>query len=267
LAVPDVTSASILTDWLIAHSGLALLVFARTLGLAWTAPALSTSGLDMRFRIVLAILLALVLVPAIAGDVPVELGWQAGMTEVLVGAGIGWSASLVIAGARQAGEIVGAQAGLSAAALFDPEAGDDLTALGHLYGLVALGVFLALDGPLVLVRALVESYRVIPAGGASLSLTKEAARFAFERVGEALLLALRGAAPAAVALALAGMALGLLGKAAPSLQLMALAMPVRAALGMVMVVVSLATLVATLTLAWGGWPGSWTSLSLSPGGG
>ena len=62
-------------------------------------------------------------------------------TEVLVGAGIGWSASLVIAGARQAGEIVGAQAGLSAAALFDPEAGEDLTALGHLYGLVALGVF------------------------------------------------------------------------------------------------------------------------------
>src|SRR5205823_4880255 len=81
-------------------------------------------------------------------------------------AALGLSAALVVAGARQAGELVGAQAGFAPAALFDPEAGDEMTALGHLYGLVALGVFLALDGPLALVRALVESYRVIPPGGA-----------------------------------------------------------------------------------------------------
>jgi flagellar biosynthetic protein FliR len=257
------TLASTSIDWLITHAGLALLVFARTLGLAWTAPALSTSGLDVRFRIGLALLLALVLVPAIGGEIMVESGWTACAAELLVGAGIGWSASLVIAGARQAGEIVGMQCGFSAAALFDPDAGDDLTALGHLYGLIALGVFLALDGPLVLVRNLVESYQVIPPGGAA--LTEDAARFAFERVGETLLLALRLAAPAAVALALAGLALGLLGKAAPSLQLMALAMPARAALGVVLVIASLAALVATLALAWNGWPGTWPNLS--PGGG
>ena len=62
--------------------------------------------------------------------------------------------------------MVGCQAGLSPAALFDPEAGDGMTPLGHLYGLVALGVFLALDGPTQLVVALAESYRWIPAGGA-----------------------------------------------------------------------------------------------------
>ncbi len=242
------TLASPLIDWWIAHAGLALLVFARTLGVAWTAPALSTYCLDLRFRIGLALLLALVLVPAIGGEVSLEPGWTACVAEGLVGAGIGWSASLVIAGARQAGEIVGMQAGFSAAALFDPEAGDDLTALGHLYGLIALGVFLALDGPLMLVRALVESFHVIPAGGAV--LTEDAARFAFERVGETLLLALRGAAPAAVALALAGLALGLLGKAAPSLQLMALAMPARAgARECVRVIASLASIVATRSLS------------------
>jgi flagellar biosynthetic protein FliR len=258
-----VTYASTHIDWLIANAGLALLVFARTLGLAWTAPALSTFGLDLRFRIGLALLLALVLVPAIGGEALLEPAWTAYVAELLVGAGIGWSASLVIAGARQAGEIVGVQAGFSAAALFDPEAGDDLTALGHLYGLIALGVFLTLDGPLMLVRTLVESYRVIPAGAAV--LTEDAARFAFERVGETLLLALQAAAPAAVALALAGLALGLLGKAAPSLQLMALAMPARAALGVVLVIASLGSLVATLALAWNGWPGPWPNLS--PGGG
>ena len=173
------------------------------------------------------------------------------------GGGLGWSAALIVAGARQAGELVGSQAGLAPAALFNPEAGDEMTALGHLYGLVALGVFLALDGPLALVRALVESYRVIPPGGgvSSLTLTEGTAALAFERVGEALALSLRAAAPVALALALAGVALGLLGRAAPSLQLLALAMPVRLALGLVLVLVGLAGLAATLAAAWGAWPG------------
>ena len=52
------------------------------------------------------------------------------LVEVLVGAALGWSAALIVAGARQAGEVVGRQAGLSAAALFDPEAGDELTPAG-----------------------------------------------------------------------------------------------------------------------------------------
>ncbi len=160
-----------------------------------------------------------------------------------------------MAGARQAGEVVGAQAGLSAAALFDPEAGDDLTPLGHLYGLIALAIFLALDGPLVAVRALVESYRVVPAGGAVLSA--EAAGLAFGQVGRALELAVRAAAPTAVALALAGVALGLLGRASPSLQLAALALPVRAVLGLAVVGLGMITLAATLAAAWGGWPGGW----------
>ena len=150
--------------------------------------------------------------------------------------------------ARQAGEVVGAQAGLSAAALFDPHAGDDLTPLGHLYGLIALASFLALDGPLVLVRALVESYRVLPAGGVVLS--EEAARGVFGRVGQALTLAVRAAAPTALALALAGAALGLLGRAAPSLQLVALSLPIRSALGMLLVLLGMITLAATLSAAW-----------------
>jgi flagellar biosynthetic protein FliR len=50
-------------------------------------------------------------------------------------------------------------------------------------------------------------------------------------------------------------ALGLLGRAAPSLQLLALAMPIRAALGLILVLLSLATLAATLAGAWNAWPG------------
>ena len=84
------------------------------------------------------------------------MGWsgtaQALLLEVLTGGVLGWSAALIVAGARLAGELVAAQAGLSTATLIDPETGEELTPLGRLYGWIALAVFLALDGPLVLVR-------------------------------------------------------------------------------------------------------------------
>lgn len=240
-----------LTAWIVAHAGTAALAFARGAGLAWTAPGLSTPGLGVRFRILLALLLGVMLAPVVPEGV--GLPWTAYLGEALVGAALGWSAALVVAGARQAGELVGAQGGFSAAALFDPEVTEEMTAMGHLYGLVAVAVFVALDGPLTLVRALVESYRVIPPGG--LVLTEDMAGLVFGRVGQALSLSLRAAAPAALALALAGVAMGLLGRAAPSLQLVALAMPVRAGLGLVLVLVGLTALTATFAEAWTLWPG------------
>ncbi|MBV8269124.1 MAG: flagellar biosynthetic protein FliR [Planctomycetaceae bacterium] len=245
---------SSITSWLWGQAGASalVLVLARVAGLTWTAPALATSGLDWRLRLGLAALLGVILLPVIGPEVAVPAGWpalgRACLAEALIGAGLGWSAALIVAGARQAGEIVGAQAGLSAAALFDPDAGDDLTPLGRLYGWIALASFLALDGPLALVRSLVESYRVLPAGGVVLS--EEAARVAFGRVGQALTLAVRAAAPTALALALAGAALGLLGRVAPSLQLVALSLPIRSALGMLLVLFGMITLAATLSAAW-----------------
>ena len=245
------------------QGGLWALVLARVLGLCWTAPALATPGLGGRGRLILAILLTGLVAPVVGLDraSPTSL-WMLGggcLVEVVIGAGLGWAGALVIAGARQAGEVVGAQAGLSPAALFDPEAGDGMTPLGHLYGLVALGVFLALDGPTQLVLALAESYRVIPPGGGAGPSTG-VATWAFEQVGRALALALRASAPPALALTLAGLALGLLGRAAPSLQLVSLSLPARTLLGLALAALGLVTLAATLAAAWhDAFPWAWES--------
>jgi len=229
-----------------------LLVFARASGLAWTAPGWSTSGLGWRVRLGLAMLVTLAVAPcadlgswrsldlaSVARLAPAELG---------VGAMLGFSASLVLAGARQAGDLVGTQAGLSPAALLDPDAGEDLNALGHLYGWVALGAFLALDGPVALVGALAESYRAIPPGG--LQLSQETIDLAFGRMGWALALALRAAAPAGVALIAAGVALGMLGKAAPSLSLLSYALPIRVGVGLVLVLLGMMAVAGVFAAAW-----------------
>ena len=248
--------------WLVGQGGLWALVLARVSGLCWTAPSLATPGLDPRTRLILAATLTALIAPVVGREASAPPGlWALGgacVVEVVIGAGLGWTAALVIAGARQAGEVVGAQAGLSPAALFDPEAGDGLTPLGHLYGLVALGVFLALDGPTQLVLALAESYRVVPPGGSGPS--PEVANWAFGQVGRSLTLAMRASAPPALALTMAGLALGLLGRAAPSLQLVSLSLPVRTVLGLTLAALGLVTLAATLGAAWqGGFPWRWAA--------
>jgi flagellar biosynthesis protein FliR len=238
--------------WVVGQAGVWAFVAARVLGLCLTAPALAVPELDWRFRLVLALLLSAVLIPTLGPLIapPLDLssaGWGLCM-EVLTGGIIGWSAALMIAGARLAGELVAAQAGLSTASLFDPETGEEINVLGRLYGWIALAVFLALDGPLVLVCALVESYRAIPAG--RLLISQETAALAFGQVGRALELSLRAAAPAALALTLAGVVLGWLSRAAPSLPFVALTLPIRTALGVALVILSVATLVATLASTW-----------------
>ena len=223
-------------------------VFARSLGLAWTAPGWGTSGLGWRVRVGLALLITAAVAPAVQANIaPADLPLVAPI-EMAVGAMLGLSASLVLAGARQAGELVGVQAGLSPAAFLDPDAPDGMNPLGHLYGWMAVGAFLAMDGPVALVGSLIESYRAIPPG--ALELTRETIDAVFVRVGWALGLALRAAAPAGVALIAAGAALGMLGRSAPSLSLLRDALPIRVAVGLIVAVAGLAGVVGVFASAW-----------------
>ncbi|CAN5817286.1 N/A [soil metagenome] len=237
-------------------------VLSRVGGLVGTAPAWGTPGVGVRFRLVLAGLLAMALAPVVALDLPepsgpVELGrWC--LVEAAVGAAIGMTATLILASARLAGEIIGAQAGLSPAALIDPDSGADMTPTGHLYGLIALAVFLILDGPLHLLGVLVESYGVLPVGGWTFSA--EVVTHAFGRIGLAIGLALRIAAPVGLALVLAGAVIGLLGRAGPAFQSMAMSLPARALLGMFFVLLGLGVLVGVLSAGWEEVLGSWLLL-------
>jgi len=238
--------------WLTGQASVFALVAARVLGLCLTAPVLAVPELDWRFRLALAAALSVVIAPVAGSAIEPPASWSStawvGLSELLAGGLLGWSAALVVAGARAAGDLVAAQAGLATATLIDPDSGEFVSPLGRLYGLLALAVFLALDGPLLLVRALVESYQTMPAG--RMSLSSETVTLAFTQVGRVLELALRAAAPAALALALAGIAVGWLGRAAPSLPFTALAIPLRTLTGIALVLLSAAAVAATFTGAW-----------------
>jgi flagellar biosynthetic protein FliR len=243
--------------WVIAQAATWGLVVARIGGLCATAPLTALPGVDGRIRALLALMLGVVLTPLIGpklgevSSVDARFVWLA-LTELLVGGLLGLSASLIVAGARQAGEIVSVQTGLSTASLFDPETGEELSAVGHLYGLIALMVFLAMGGPLALLSALIESYQAIPPGGFRFS--EASVTRVFARVGDALALSLQAAAPVALAMTVAGVVMSWIGRLSPSVPLLALSLPVRSVVGILLVFLSLTTLAATFARAWSVWP-------------
>lgn len=257
------------TSWLLGGALGMAPVFARALGMAWSAPGVGLRALGWRIRLGLALMLTILIAPVIGSPGrpatiwvdPVEANAIAAarmiLAELATGVLIGLMMGLVLAAARLAGEVVSAQAGLSVAGLLVPDgsAGGDaevdhggLSPLGRLYGLLALGVFLAVDGPLRLVGSLVESYQAVPIGG--LAITEATVEALFGRVGWALGLAIRAAAPVALALALAGLAIGLLARATAGLQVLTLSIPVRIVLGVALAMTGLAGLVVVFGTAW-----------------
>lgn len=231
------------------------IVGARVAGLAWTAPAWNTTALGWRLRFSLAGALTLIVAPLVgpglaAPSTVLSLA-QSCAVELAIGAALGLGLGLLLAAACQAGELIGQQAGLSPAALLggsDASTSGEATPLGHLYTLVALGAFLALDGPLRVLDALIATYRVIPPG--AMRLDHRTVAMAFTRLDDALALALRAAAPVALAMILAGLTMGLLARATTGMQLLSLSLPVRWGLGVALSALGIAAAGAVFSQAW-----------------
>lgn len=215
-----------------------LLASLRALGLLAVATPFAVPGVTWRVRGLLALVLGTVTAPAALGRAAIPTGdsWAillAGLNELWAGATLGLATGLVISASRQAGDWIAAQAGLTPDAWLGQEHGE-VTPLGSLYAWIALLTFVALDGPLVWVRGLIGSYASGPPPFGPGALEAIAGR-----IGESLALAIRLSAPAGLGLIASGLALGLLGRSAPSVSALALTMPVRFIAGGALVVAGL----------------------------
>jgi flagellar biosynthetic protein FliR len=95
--------------------------------------------------------------------------------------------------------------------------------------MVSLLTFLALDGHLFMLKALADSFSLVPAGG--LLLGDVLVRQVFDLSTQLFVIALKVAAPVMVALFLTELALGLMNRAAPQMQVMLIGFPLKIAAG------------------------------------
>lgn len=175
--------------------------------------------------------------PAVAAAPgPLALGLIA-TKELLVGAGIGLAIRTFFAGVQLAGQMAGFQMGMAIANVMDPQTSAQVPILGQFLDLVALLTFLILDVHHHVIRAVVGSFEIIPAGG--LQISAPLSRHLVDMTGAIFTIALQVGAPVIVSLLLVSVALGLVARTVPQMNIFIVAMPVKIVIGLLFLGLSL----------------------------
>src|SRR5574340_1095919 len=219
----QVTDAQ-LSAWLVAF----VLPLARILGVLATAPVFNNAALPVRMRLVLGLAISLALVPALPPMPALDPGSWTGMLALteqsLIGVAIGFAMRVVFVAVDVAGELIGLQMGLSFAVFYDPQSANQSPVVAEFLGMLVLLMFMALNGHLMVLALLAESFNWLPVGGPVFAAQgwHGLLRWSGTIFSAGALLAL----PAIGALLVTNIALGVLTRAAPQLNLFAVGFPV-----------------------------------------
>lgn len=225
-----------------------LMVFARCGALLFSAPLFGSRNVPALTRVGLAGLLALSLAPMLEqeiGALPTELGGfvlRMG-NEVVAGLLLGTCIQLFVQCLQMAGAFLDLQIGFGAAQLLNPATGAPVSILAQFKYLLALVLLLCANGHLLMIQAFVSSFQVaFTMTAASLpELLGECVRY----VGSLSVLALQIAAPVTAVCFVVDLALGIVSKAVPQMQVFLVGMPAKVLMGMVAMAVALPVLVVT----------------------
>ena len=218
----EVTSAQ-LTTWMVSF----LWPFIRMLALVSTAPVFGESWVSRRIKVAIAAMLALVLAPTLGPmpDVPVVSagGVWIIIQQVLVGAASTAVKTMRIVKPMAAGEYIGLQMGLSFASFFDPMNGGATMVVARLLNMLAMLIFIAVDGHLLMIAALARSFEALPVADAPLAaqgwmLLVSGASQIF---ASGMMLSL----PLVAALLILNLAMGILNRASPQFSIFAVGFP------------------------------------------
>ncbi|MES2104184.1 MAG: flagellar biosynthetic protein FliR [Pseudomonadota bacterium] len=209
----------------------------RILGMIVIAPPFGNSTVPVQVKLVLGIMLAMIVAPTIpALDVadPLSLtGIMILSQQFVIGIAMGFVIRVIFSGIEMAGEVIGLTMGLGFASFFDPQTQGRTNAISQFLVLMATLLFVTMNVHLSMLATLVESFTTIPI---STSLTTG---FNFQRLaiwGEQIFIyGMRLSLPIVAALLITNIALGILTRAAPQLNLFGIGFPITIGVGFLMV--------------------------------
>lgn len=220
--VLSVTSTQ-LSVWIVAF----VWPFVRMLALISSSPIFGEKKVAHQVKVGLAALLAIAIGPTLGAMPSVPLVSAGGVwiliQQVLIGSAMGFSMRLVFAAVQAAGDYAGLQMGLSFASFFDPNSGGNTMVLASLLNMLAMLIFLAVDGHLMVISTLVESFRILPISEAPLAA--EGWHFLTLAGANVFSAGLMLALPLVAALLTLNLAMGILNRASPQLSIFAVGFP------------------------------------------
>jgi len=186
---------------------------------------------------VIAIMVAPKVADATASILPGVAAFAAvAVAEVVVGLVFGLVTALILVGAEFAGAIIGVQMGFGMVNILDPQLGQQLTIIGRFQYMAAMLIFIALDAHLQYISILGESFTLIPLGGGIYN-NLVALKYA-HLTADVFVIAVKLAAPIMTILLLSEMAMGIIARTVPQMNVFIVGFPLKIGMGLLGLAVS-----------------------------
>lgn len=225
--------------------------FLRVLALFGAMPVIGQASVPMRLRVALALLIA-VCAQASLPPMPVvpldsALAVLLVVQQLVIGLSLAFAARVVFAAVEFAGEVVGLQMGLNFAGFFDPMTGGQSTAVSKFFGVSMSWLFIAIDGHLLMVSAVAQSFNVFPAGPQPFAFLHSVQPHQWG--AEVFRLGLWIALPLVAMLLFVNLVLGIISRVAQQMNIFAIGFPITLSVGLAGVLLTLPMMQAPFTLA------------------
>lgn len=216
----------------------AFLIFVRVSSLVMTAPFFNSAAFPARVKLSFALIISFILsfiIPADSVLIPLETELPflatAIILEILVGVALGLVGQLIFAGIEMAGQLISLKITLSFAQIVNTMTQQKSDVVGNLFSMLAVLVFLAMEGDKIYLSGLVKSFELIPINQAEL---QQAGPFMLEVANYLFIIGVQLAAPFLIVLFLLDLTLAIFARVMPQANILFIAIPIKLLLGFVL---------------------------------
>ncbi len=205
----------------------------RTAGFVVSAPVIGTRYIPGLVKAAVSLLLGYILWPIVPAapspNTPGEFILIAA-SEVAVGLLLGFCGTIIMAAIETAGHIVDMKIGFGMANVIDPHYGQPSPILGIFKYLLIMLVFLGIDGHHILIKALFESFEIVPAGAAF--IPTQWAQIGLGAAAKMLKIALVLSCPVWASTLIVDFTLGVIARTVPQMNVFVVGIPIKTLVGL-----------------------------------
>jgi len=211
------------------------LIFVRVFGIVYFFPFFNSMSVPWQVKAGLAAIMSFIILPFFKFQVISFDIWELGIAvirELCVGLSLGFIIQIIFDGIHLAGQIVGYQMGFAIVNVIDPYMNTQISIIARFKGLLALLIFFSLNAHYLVISGLLKSFELVPIAGWTFK-NRMAAQLV-RWTGDIFIMALKIASPVLVTLFLTNIALALIARTMPQINVFIIGFPLEIGIGFLM---------------------------------
>ncbi len=211
-----------------------ILILLRVSAMVVTIPVLGNTTTPLRVKGGLSLIIAFLLFPVVVMEIPpldvLPMIWRmAG--EVMIGVLVGFTGRMILSSLQLSGQLIGFQMGFAIVNVVDPITSTQISITAQFQYIVAMLVFLAVNGHHIFLYAIAQSYAIVPP--LDFTFSSELARFLIEFSRGIFVVAIKMGAPVIAVLLMTSVGVGIVSRTVPQINVFIVGFPLKIAMGLI----------------------------------